>query len=401
MKKTFDNFPFYSNKSIQKIGVLLKKGKVNYWTGNECKKFEIEFSKYLGNNHSVTLSNGSVALELALRALNLKNQDEIIVSPRSFIISASSALNLGFKPVFADVDDNGNLNIDGIKKAFSKNVKAIIIVHLNGLSCDMDPIIKFVKKNKIFLIEDCSQAHGAIYKGKKVGSFGDISTWSFCQDKIISTGGEGGLISTNNKKLWLKCWSLKDHGKNYYDVFIKKHKTGFKWLHDNLGSNYRMTEMQAVLGREQLKTLNKQIKKRNTIANLYLHELRDYYQRYNIFKKPNFKCQTCPLIQNEKNCNKCTHAFYRLSLFINKNKIKQINLIEQLNKKKINCGVGSCPEIYREKIFKELKCFPKKRLLNAKLLGETSIVFPINPNRALSKIKLEINSIKKILNKYL
>ena len=393
--------PFYSSKSIQKIGPLLKNGKANYWTGNECKKFEKEFSNYLGNKYSVAVSNGSVALELALRALNLNKQDQIIVSPRSFIISASCTLNLGLKPIFADVDDNGNLSIDGIKKVYNRNVKAIIAVHINGLSCDLDPIMKFVKKNKIFLIEDCSQAHGALYKNKKVGSFGDMSTWSFCQDKIISTGGEGGMVSTNNKKLWLKCWSFKDHGKNYDSCFIKKHKTGFKWLHDNLGSNYRMTEMQALLGREQLKSLNKQIKKRNTIANLYLNGLKDYYERYDILKKPNFKCQTCPLKQSKKSCNKCIHAFYRLNFFINKNKIKQIKLIEQFNKKKINSGVGPCPEIYKEKIFKKLKFYPKIRLSNAKLLGETSIVFPINPNRTLIKIKLEISYMKKILNKYL
>jgi dTDP-4-amino-4,6-dideoxygalactose transaminase len=393
--------PFYSNKAIKKIGSLLKSGKVNYWTGTECKKFEKEFSDYLGNKYSVALSNGSVALEIALKALNLNKGDEVIVTPRSFIISASCTINLGLKPVFADVDINGNIGVEQIRKVYNKKVKAIIVVHLNGLSCDLDPITKFIKKNKMFLIEDCSQAHGSIYKGAKVGSFGDISTWSFCQDKIISTGGEGGLISTNNKKLWIKCWSLKDHGKNYHSVFNKKHKIGFKWLHDNLGSNFRMTEMQALLGREQLEQLDKQIKKRNSLVNLYLNELKVYIGEHNILKKPNFKCQTCPLIHNEKKCNKCTHAFYRLSLFINKNKTKQNKLIEQLNKKNIDCGVGSCPEIYREKLFKKLKFYPKKRLPNAKLLGETSLTFAINPNKNLNKIKSEINSIKKILKSYL
>ena len=174
------------------------------------------------------------------------------MTPRSFVISASSVINLGLKPIFADVD-NGNLNIDGIKKAYNRFVKALIVVHLNGLPCDLDPILKFVKK-KLFLIEDCSQAHGAEYKGKKVGSFGHISTWSFCQDKIMSTGGEGGMIATNNTKLWRKLWSLKDHGKNFNSVFNKKNKTEFKWLHDNMGSNYRMTEIQAAIGREQLKS---------------------------------------------------------------------------------------------------------------------------------------------------
>ena len=393
--------PFYSNKSIQKVGTILKSGKVNYWTGNECKKFEKEFSSYIGNKYSITLTNGSAALEISLQSLNLKKGDNIIVSPRSFVISASCVLSLGLKPIFADVDNNGNLSIDGIKKTYNKNVKAIIVVHLNGLSCDLDSILKFVKKNQLFLIEDCSQSHGALYKGKKVGSFGHISTWSFCQDKIISTGGEGGMISTNNKNLWLKMWSLKDHGKNYKSIFLKKHKTGFRWLHDYLGSNYRMTEMQAVLGREQLKSLDKQIKKRNLIANLYLNGLRDYYQKNDILKKPDFKCQNCPMKENIKNCDKCTHAFYRLNLFVNENKINQIKLIKQLNKNKINCIVGSCPEIYREKIFKKLKLYPKKRLLNAKLLGETSIMFPINPYRSLIKIKSEISSIKRILNNYL
>lgn len=393
--------PFYSSKSIKKIGPLLKSGKVNYWTGSECKKFEKEFSNYLGNKYSVAVSNGSVALELALKALNLKKKDEIIVSPRSFIISASCTLNLGLKPVFAEVDDNGNLNIEGIKKVYNKNVKAIIIVHLNGLPCDLDPILKFVKKNKIFLIEDCSQAHGAVYKGKKVGSFGDLSTWSFCQDKIISTGGEGGLISTNSKKIWNKCWELKEHGKNYQKCFFKKHKIGFKWLHDNLGSNHRMTEMQALLGRDQLKVLDEEIKKRNLIAKLFINGLKNYYLKFSLLKKPDFKCHTCPLKKNIKSCTKCRHAFYRLNFFINKNKIEQLKLIEELNRKRINCGVGPCPEIYKEKIFKKLKIYPKKNFLNAKLLGETSLVFSINSNKSVKKLRSEILNIKKILNKYL
>jgi len=218
------SYPYFNVSTLKRVQQVLKSGRVNYWTGKECKEFEKEFSKYIGNKYSVTLSNGSVALELALKALNLKKGDEIIVSPRSFVISASCVLNLGLKPVFADIDYNGNLSIEGIKKVFKKNIRAIILVHLNGLSCDLDPILKFVKRKKLFLIEDCSQAHGAIYKGKKVGCFGDISTWSFCQDKIISTGGEGGMISTNNKKLWLKIWSMKDHGKNYKNAILKKKK---------------------------------------------------------------------------------------------------------------------------------------------------------------------------------
>ena len=395
------SYPSFDKKTIKKVQEVLKSGRVNYWTGNECKIFEKEFSNYHKVKYSLSISNGSVALEMALKALNLKKKDSVIVTPRSFIISASCVINLGLKPIFADVDENGNLSIEGIKKAYNKNVKAIIVVHLNGLSCDLEPIVKFVKKNKIFLIEDCSQAHGASYKGKKVGSFGNISTWSFCQDKIMSTGGEGGMISTNNKKLWLKLWSLKDHGKNFNSVFYKKHKIGFRWLHDNFGSNYRMTEMQAVIGRQQLKSLDNQIRKRNLIAGLYLKGLKDYYLKYDILKKPNFQIQNYSLKQDTRYYRQHIHAFYRLNLFVNKNKIKQNKLIQQLQKNKIDCGVGSCPEIYREKIFRKLKLYPKKRLTNTKLLGQTSIMFPIDPNKSLLKIKAEILIIKNVLSKFL
>ena len=390
----------YNREQINSVNKVLKRNKTNYWTGLECRKFEKEFSIYHKVKYSLAVSNGSVALELSLKALNLNKNDQVIVSPRSFIISASCVLNLGLKPLFSDVDDNGNLSLKEILKVYNKNVKAIILVHLNGLPCDMEPILKFAKNNKLFLIEDCSQAHGAIYKNSKVGSLGDISTWSFCQDKIISTGGEGGMISTNNKKLWLKIWSMKEHGKNYQSVFHKKHKIGFKWLHDDLGSNYRMTEMQATIGRIQLRCLDNTIKKRNLIVDLYLNRLKYFNLKKKIFKIPNFKCQSCPLKQKLKKCNQCLHAFYRLNLFLNEKKNIQNKLIKQFNKKKIKCGVGSCPEIYREKIFKKKNFYPKKRLPNAKLLGETSLTFYIDPYQSLIKTKSQINYIIKTLSKY-
>ena len=255
-------WPSYNKKQLKIASKILSSGKVNYWTGQECKNFEIEFSNYHRRKYSVSVANGSVALEVALKSLSLEDGDQVVVSPRSFIISASCVLNLGLEPVFADVDKNGNLSDKTILDVYNKKVKAVIIVHTNGLSCDLDPILKLKKKKKFYLIEDCAQAHGAKYKGDPVGSFGDIAVWSFCQDKIITTGGEGGMISTNNKKIWNKCWSLKDHGKSYNLAFNKKHKIGFKWLHEELGSNYRMTEIQGALGRYQLKRLNKTIIKR-------------------------------------------------------------------------------------------------------------------------------------------
>ena len=144
------SYPIFNKTTLKKVKNILQSGKVNYWTGNECKNFEKEFSNYIGNKYAITVSNGSVALELALKSLRLKKGDEIIVSPRSFIISASCVLNLGLKPIFADVDNNGNLSNEGIKKVYNKKVKVIIVVHLNGLSCDLDPILKFVKKINFF-----------------------------------------------------------------------------------------------------------------------------------------------------------------------------------------------------------------------------------------------------------
>lgn len=391
----------YDKKQIEIVGNILQKNRTNYWTGQHCKKFEVEFSNYIKTNYSVAVSNGSVALELALKALCLKKGDGVIVSPRSFIISASAVLNLGLKPIFSDVDKNGNLDIKSIEKVYKKNVKALILVHLNGLSCDLDPIVNFSKKKKFFLIEDCSQAHGAIYRGKSVGSFGTISTWSFCQDKIISTGGEGGMISTNNKKIWLKLWSLKEHGKNYKTVFRKKHKIGFRWLHEHLGSNYRLTEMQAGIGRYQLRRLEKQIKKRNQIADLYLKAFKKYWDHFDILKKLDFKCSNCPLKQSNIKCNSCRHAFYRFNFYLNTKKINQKKLLEEFKKKQLYASVGSCPEIYKEKIFQKLKAQPTKALLNTKLLGASSIMLPINPYRSLNEIKNDIKKIIKIFKKFI
>ncbi len=381
------DYPFYPPKLLKKISKTLKSGRVNYWTGSEGTLFEKEFSNYVGNKYSIAVSNGSVALELVLKAFKFKKQDQIIVTPRSFIISASCVINLGLTPVFADVDLNGNLCLEGIKKSYTKKVKAIVLVHLNGLPCDLDPIINFAKKRKIKIIEDCSQAHGALYKNKPVGSFGDASTWSFCQDKIISTGGEGGMISTNSKKIWEKCWSYKDHGKNYFSVFNKKHKLGFKWLHDNYGSNFRMTEIQAVIGRYQLKNLNTQIKKRNKIARHILNSLKIFWSKYDLISEPNF---------NSKNC---MHAFYRINFYINIKKEKKIKLLNEFQKKKINCNEGPCPEIYKEKIFKKLKIYPKKKLINAVHLGEKSIAYHINPYITSKKLKHDIKYLKQIFLK--
>ena len=222
-------WPQYSEDEVEVVSKILRSGKVNYWTGEECRLFEKEFAKFCGSKYAVAVSNGTVALDLALLSLGIGVGDEVIVTSRTFIASASSIVNVGAKPIFCDVDlNNGNVSIENIEKTFSSKTKAIVCVHLSGFPCEMDPIMNFALNKGICVIEDCSQAHGAYYKGKSVGSIGHVGTWSFCQDKIISTAGEGGMVTTNDHSLWKFISSFKDHGKDYDAVYKKKHKTPYE-----------------------------------------------------------------------------------------------------------------------------------------------------------------------------
>jgi len=254
MTNNLRNWPNFSKAEIQAVQKVLLSNNVNYWTGEECKKFEKEYSKWSNSAYAIALSNGTVALDLALKAVKIKKGDEVIVTPRSFIASVSSVVQSGATPIFADVDKRtGNLSSETIIKKITKNTKAIICVHLGGIPCEMDPIMDLAQQHKIYVIEDCAQAHGARYKGKSVGSIGDIGAWSFCQDKIMTTGGEGGMVTTNSEAFWKSMWSFKDHGKDFDGINLPNKDYKFKWIHDSFGTNFRMTEMQGALGRYQLK----------------------------------------------------------------------------------------------------------------------------------------------------
>lgn len=260
-------WPYYSADEINAVNAVLCSGKVNYWTGEECRQFEKEFASFCNCSYAIALANGTVALELALRALDIGSGDEVVVPSRTFVATASSVVNCGARPVFADVDRHSqNITADTIQKVLSSNTKAIIPVHLAGWPCDMDTILELAAKYKLKVIEDCAQAHGATYKGRPVGSLGDVAAFSFCQDKIISTGGEGGMLVTNNQDIWNKAWSFKDHGKSYDAIYNQTHPPGFRWLHRSFGSNLRMTEMQAAIGRMQLRKLPQWHKQRNLNA---------------------------------------------------------------------------------------------------------------------------------------
>ena len=382
------SWPFYTKEEIRGVQKVLNSGKVNYWTGNETKFFEEEFAKYIGVNFSVAFANGTLALSAAYLALGIKKGDEIITTPRTFIATSSTILLLGAKPIFADVDINsGNITAESIKPLINQSTKAISVVHLGGWPADMESISRLAKDNGLLILEDCSQAHGASIKDKKIGSFGDIATWSFCQDKIISTGGEGGMVTTNSESLYKKIWSLKDHGKSL--DLIKKNSYNshsFKWVHEDLGTNCRLTEMQSCIGRIQLKNLNKtnSIRKRN--AYILINQLKDI-----------------PLIRIPVPPENIVHAWYKFYVYIKKENLKsnwdRERIIIQLNKFGAKAFSGSCSEIYLEKCFKNKNASPKERLTSARILGDTSLMFLVHPTIREKEMKKYAQIIKEVLLK--
>ena len=386
-KIKFSTWPSYSKTEAGLVRDVIQSNKVNYWSSETCKIFENNFSKYHGVKYATAVMNGSVALEIALKALDLKKNDEVIVTSKSFVISASAVLNIGAKPVFSDIEyESGNIDPNFVKKLINKKTKVIIVVHLSGWPCDMDKIIRLSKKFNIKIIEDCSQAHGAKINNKFVGSFGDLSIWSFCNDKIMTTGGEGGMITTNNKNYYKKVNSYKDHGKNFSKIKNNKNKIGFQYVHDDFGSNYRMTAMQSAIGIYQLKQLKSWVSKRFNHYKYFLNSLK------------NINGLIIPKLPKN-----IIHASYRMYVYLDYSKIKKKisvrEVIKMIRSYGVPCSTGACSEIYREIIFKKYFKKPIKRLKNAKLSDETSIAFFINPFSKVAEVDLMVNSIKKVLNK--
>ena len=375
------SWPYFDEEEVAAVRKVLESGHVNYWTGDQGKAFEKEFSNFVGVRYSIALSNGTVALELALRSCGVGSGDEVIVTPRTFMASASSIVNVGAQPVFADVClDSQNITLETISEVLTDKTRAIICVHLAGWPVEMEQIMRMANERGIFVIEDCAQAHGATYKNKSVGSIGHIGCWSFCQDKIISTGGEGGMVTTNNKDLWLKMWSYKDHGKSWEKVHSHPPFTSFRWLHDSFGTNFRMTEMQAAIGRIQLRKLPFWQKKRYAYCNQIWQAARETER----FSAPYFACSSCEI--DSDGCMGCKHAAYRSYIFVRDGGLDRDKIIEKINSRGIQCFSGSCPEVYLEGAFQKRGLEPKHRLKNAKFLGETSLAFLCHPTLQQSEV---------------
>ncbi len=359
------SWPNFDNDEKAAVQAVLTSGKVNYWTGNECKKFEKEFSEYIGVDYGIAVSNGTTAIELALSACGVGVGDEVITTCRTFVGTAMPISIRGAVPIIADVErESQNISAATIEPYITKKTKAVICVHLAGVPCDMDPILELAKKHNLWIIEDCAQAHGASYKGRKVGSIGHIGTFSFCQDKIMTTGGEGGMLTTSDKDLWSKAWSFKDHGKSYGSVFDKEHAPGFRWFHESFGTNMRMTEMQAAIGRCQFRKLDTWLLKRRQNAAC----LARFLSRYDFID-----IYTVPYDRES--------AYYKFYAFINDRLptgLTREDVAKAFRNKGLFCIEGACFNITYEKAFEIYPNEYRKTLENAAYLGGRSLMFVVD-----------------------
>ncbi|MCH7330897.1 DegT/DnrJ/EryC1/StrS family aminotransferase [Acinetobacter modestus] len=384
LNTVFEPWPSFTEKEADAVKNTLLSNKVNYWTGQECREFEKEFASFSGTKYAVALANGTVALDVALKALQIGTGDDVIVTSRTFLASASSIVTAGANPIFADVElDSQNISRRTIEAVLTPNTKAIICVHLAGWMCDMDPIMQLAAEKGLYVIEDCAQAHGARYKGKPAGSIGHIAAWSFCQDKIMTTGGEGGMVTTNDESLWKKMWSYKDHGKSYDSVYNKQHPPGFRWLHDSFGTNWRMMEMQAVIGRIQLTYMPDWTKNRIENADKILKAFANSI--YFTVNRPT---------------DDYLHAQYKCYVQVNINALpsgwSRDRIMQFINAEGVPCYSGSCSEVYLEHAFDNTNWRPEERLKNAQQLGETSLMFLVHPTLSEDNIKKTVDVIEKL-----
>ena len=382
--REFAPWPSLSEDEIEAASAVLRSGRLNYWTGSEGRKFETEFAAFAGCDHAVAVANGSVALELALYTLGIGAGDEVIVPSRTFVASASCVVMRGARPVFADVDPvSQTLTADTIRDVLSPKTRAIIAVHLAGWPCDMDPIIGLAREHRLKVIEDCAQAHGATYRGRPVGSLGDAAAFSFCQDKIMSTGGEGGMLTTNDYQLWQRAWSFKDHGKAYDTAHLQHTSPAFRWLHESFGTNWRLTEMQAAIGRSLLAKLPSQLQRRRRNARML-----------------NTGFSALPALRITPPPEEIGHAYYKYYVFLRPESLREgwsrDRLLQAIVAEGIPCFMGSCSEVYLEKAFSE-NMRPVCRAQVARQLGETSLMFLVHPTLSEQDMMDTVRGVQKLL----
>ncbi|WP_136526680.1 DegT/DnrJ/EryC1/StrS family aminotransferase [Geomonas ferrireducens] len=383
MAGKFAPWPSFTHEEADIVSNVLLSNKVNYWTGGEGRLFEQEFAAHCNTGYAVALANGTVALELALHALGIGPGDEVITTSRTFIASASCIVMRGATPVLADVDQvTQNITAETIRPHITPQTKAIICVHLAGWPCDMDPILELAREHGLKVIEDCAQCHGATYKGRPVGSLGDVAAFSFCQDKIMTTGGEGGMLTTNVEEIWRRAWEFKDHGKSYDAVYNRQHPPGFRWLHESFGTNWRLTEMQSAIGRIQLGKLPEWTLVRRRNAEILTKGFSNL---------PGLRVTVPP--------SEIGHAYYKYYVFVEPERLAEgwdrDKIMNAVTAEGIPCFSGSCSEIYLEKAFDGLR--PATRFPLAKELGETSLMFLVHPTLTEQEMMDTVAAVAKVM----
>lgn len=376
----FAAWPSYSEEEVAAVTRVMRSNRVNYWTGTECREFEREFAGWCGTRYAVALANGTLALDVALKALGVGPGDEVIVTPRTFMASVSCVVNAGATPVFADVDrHSGNITAGTIEPLITGRTRAVVCVHLAGWPCDMDPIMALAERHGLKVVEDCAQAHGARYKGRSVGSIGHVGAWSFCQDKIMTTGGEGGMATTNDESLWRAMWSFKDHGKSYQAVYERQHPPGFRWLHEGFGTNWRMLEVQAAIGRVQLRRMNSWTARRKEIAEAIWEACRPFPA----LRVPPFACSAGRCDASCAARSGCAHAHYKCYVYVAPDGLcsgwTRDRIMAAIVERGVPCYQGSCSEVYLEKAFDGTGWRPRERLPVARELGDASLMFLCHP----------------------
>lgn len=383
----FSPWPSFSEEEANAVRDVLLSNKVNYWTGQECREFEREFAQFADSEFAIALANGTLALDLALKALGIGPGDEVVVTPRTFLASASSIVTAGAVPVFAEVDaDTQNITAETVRDVLTERTRAVICVHLAGWPCDMDPMMDLAREHNLFVIEDCAQAHGAKYKGRAVGSVGHVGCWSFCQDKIMTTGGEGGMVTTNDKELWCRMWSYKDHGKSWEAVYEHEHPPGFRWLHESFGTNWRMTEMQGVIGRIQLRRMPDWTAARQNNAEAIWDCARQL---------PGLRVPHIP--------EHIEHGAYKCYVFVEPDQLREGWTRDRIMAEVVEAGVpcfsGSCSEVYLEKAFDNTGWRPESPMQVARELGETSLMFLVHPTLTPDEIEKTCTVLAEVMSR--
>ncbi|MBQ4526746.1 MAG: DegT/DnrJ/EryC1/StrS family aminotransferase [Clostridia bacterium] len=337
----FPMWPQFAPETLEDVLEPIKNGKVNYWTGPKGMEFEEAWAKWIGAKMAISCTNGTAALHIALAALNIGPGDEVIVPSYSFIASSFSVVQAGAIPVFGDVTDDHTLDPNCIEALITPRTKAIIVVHLYGGVADMGPILEIAKKHNLKVVEDCAQCFGGEYKGTKAGLIGDVGCFSFCQSKHFTTGGEGGMVVTNNEEVGWECRSFRDHG---YDVKTRMSMLALEeklpYIHRRVGFNYRMTEMQSIIGLNELKRFdNWNLARRLKYAKMY----DEAFTGFKGIKK-------LPVNTEER---KNSYWWYPMLVDLDVLDCDAPTIVKELGASGIPCYGIQWPEAYEEKAYRE------------------------------------------------